>query len=296
MTTWRENYPFDSQFLDLNGHRYHFLDEGQGSPMLMVHGNPTWSFYWRNLITACRDGMRCIAPDHMGCGLSDKPADYPYRLQQHIANLRRLIQHLDLSNITLVVHDWGGAIGLGAALAEPDRIARIVLLNTGAFPPPYVPWRIRLCRTPGLGRLAVQGFNAFARAALWMATEKPARMTPPVKAGLLAPYDCWSHRVAVYRFVADIPLTRRHETWPVLEQIEAGLPQLADRPVQIIWGMKDWCFTPVCLERFVEVFPHADVQHLADAGHYVMEDAHERVVPLIREFLNRETAAPTARE
>ena len=130
---WRQLYPFASHTLPLGSWRYHYLDEGSGEPLLMVHGNPTWSFYWRNLILAFRDRYRVVAPDHMGCGWSDKPQAYPYCLSTHIANLVQLIEHLDLRAVTLLVHDWGGPIGLGAALRVPDRIARLVLFNTGAF-------------------------------------------------------------------------------------------------------------------------------------------------------------------
>lgn len=282
---WRSLYPFGSHYLSLDGLRYHYLDEGQGDVVLMAHGNPTWSFYWRRLVLALRGGSRTIVPDHIGCGLSDKPARYEFTLARHVENLTRLIDELDLRDVTLVGHDWGGAISLGAALARPERIARIILFNTAAFPPPFVPLRIRLCRIPLLGRLAIQGANLFARAALRMATEKPDRMTPEVRQGYLAPYDNWSHRRATFEFVRDIPMTRRHPTWKTLERIEAGLPSLAARPIQLIWGMRDWCFRPSCLERLIEHFPDAEVHRLADAGHYVVEDAHELIVPLVTRFL-----------
>jgi haloalkane dehalogenase len=285
--TWRSLYPFDSHFLALDGLRYHYLDEGQGEPLLFVHGNPTWSFYWRNLIAPLRGRYRCVAVDHIGCGFSDKPADYPYTLEQHIGNLVRLVDQLDLSRVTLLAHDWGGAIGLGAALKIPERFARLVLFNTGAFPPPFIPLRIRICRTPLLGKLALQGLNLFARAALSMAVEKPERMAPAVRNGLLAPYDTWSHRTAIYRFVKDIPATPRHPTWRTLEGIESSLPSLAERPTLFIWGMRDWCFTPLCLDRLLLAFPEAEVHRLTDAGHYVIEDAHERIEPLVQDFLAR---------
>jgi cis-3-alkyl-4-acyloxetan-2-one decarboxylase len=291
MSDWRSLYPFTSHELSLAGLRYHYLDEGAGDSLLMVHGNPTWSFYWRNLIRDLRSDFRCVAVDHMGCGLSDKPEPYPYTLSQHIDNLVQLVETLNLRDITLLVHDWGGAIGLGTALRLPERFARIVLFNTGAFPPPFVPLRIRMCRAPLIGSWAMRRLNAFAKAAVTMATEKPDRMTPVVKSGLLAPYDSWANRVAIDAFVRDIPLTRSHPTWQVLEDIEANLHTLADRPIEMIWGMKDWCFRPSCLERFERHFPGAEVHRLADAGHYVVEDAHERIVPLLRDFLARHPIA-----
>lgn len=236
---------------------------------------------------AFRPRYRVVVPDHMGCGLSDKPARYEYTLAGRIADLVQLVDDLDLKDATLLAHDWGGAIGLGAVLERPQRFRRIVLFNTGAFPPPFVPLRIRLCRTPWLGQVAVQGLNLFARAALTMAVEKPERMTQTVRSGLLAPYNNWSSRVAIHRFVYDIPTTPRHPTWGTLEQIEDRLPTLADRPIQLIWGMRDWCFTPACLDRLRVAFPNAETHCLEDAGHYVVEDAHERIIPLVAAFLER---------
>jgi haloalkane dehalogenase len=291
---WRDLYPFESHFFDLDGLRLHYLDEGAGEPLLFVHGNPTWSFYWRNLILGLRERFRCVAIDHIGCGLSDKPQNYNYTLQQRIDDLTRLVETLDLTGGTLLAHDWGGAIGLGTILRTPERFSRIVLFNTGAFPPPFVPWRIAACRTPLVGTLAVRGVNAFARAALSMAVEKPERMTADVRAGLLAPYDNWANRVAVDRFVRDIPFTPRHPTWQMLEKIEAGLPLLAARPIQLIWGMRDWCFRPECLQRFERIWLQAEVHKLTDCGHYVVEDAHERIVPLVRDFLERSAVSAAA--
>ena len=284
-TDWRRLYPFQSRVLRIDGHRYHYLDEGKGEVLLMVHGNPTWSFYWRNLVAAWRDQYRSIVPDHLGCGLSDKPVKYSYTLDQHTANLVCLIDKLGLENITLLAHDWGGPIGLGAALRRPGRFARFVLFNTGAFPPPRVPWRIAVCRTPLLGRYALQGMNIFARMALRMATSKPERMDPAVRSGLLAPYNNWRNRVGIFRFIRDIPLTRRHPTFSTLHEMEQQLPKLRSCPVQLIWGMRDWCFTEVCLQRLKTIFPSSQVHRFQDAGHWVIEDAHERIVPLVQRFL-----------
>lgn len=282
---WRSLYPFESHWLDLDGHRYHYLDEGQGEPLLLVHGNPTWSFYWRDLVVALRGKYRLIVPDHLGCGLSDKPQNYDYRLSWHIANLRRLIEYLGLEQVALLAHDWGGAIGLGAAVAQPNSFSRFVLFNTAAYRASRIPWRIRVCRLPLLGELAVRGLNGFARAALTMAVARHERMTPEVRAGLLAPYDSWANRIAIHRFVMDIPLSARHPSYPALVEVEAGLSRLRDCPIALIWGMRDWCFTPYFLERFIEYFPSAEVHRLFDASHYVIEDAHERIVPLVESFL-----------
>jgi cis-3-alkyl-4-acyloxetan-2-one decarboxylase len=287
---WRPLYPFAPHEIVLSGgHRCHYIDEGAGPVLLMVHGNPTWSFYWRNLILALRDRHRVVAVDHIGCGLSDKPPAnaYSYRLAQRIADLGELIEKLDLRQITLVAHDWGGGIGMGAAVAAPARFARFVLMNTAAFRMSHCPPSIRACRIPGLGPLAVQGLNLFVRAALRSTVHKRERMTPAVKAGYLAPYDSWRNRVAVLRFVLDIPMKPSHPSYETLLRIEQGLAQFAAHPICLIWGMRDWCFTPAFLDRFLESFPQAEVHRLADAAHYVVEDAHERVVPILNQFLGR---------
>jgi haloalkane dehalogenase len=285
--TWRSLYSFASHYLALEAARYHYLDEGAGLPLLLVHGNPTWSFYWRKLILALRPRFRLIAPDHIGCGLSDKPVSYRYSLEKHIENLCRLIAELDLRDVTLVAQDWGGAIGLGAVLRERSRFARIVLSNTAAFRSRQMPWRIRICRTPILGALLVRGLNGFARAALHMAMAHPERLTPAARAGYLAPYDSWARRIAIERFVDDIPMRPRHPSYPTLLEIERGLPSLADLPTELIWGMKDWCFTPAFLERFLEFWPQAEVHRLANAGHWALEDETDTVIRLIEQFAAR---------
>lgn len=288
-------YPFDSHYFELDGLRYHYVDQQKPKnatgrePLLMVHGNPTWSFFWRNIITAFQDRYRAIAVDHIGCGLSDKPseANYPFTLERRIDDLCRLIEGLDLRNITLIAHDWGGAIGMGAAVRLPDRFKRFVLMNTAAFQGFMCPLRIRACRIPGFGRLAIQGFNVFARWATWMAISRRGGLPKEIRRGLVAPYDSWANRTALYQFVQDIPLSPKHPTWKTLGEIEDALPTFRDKPVGLIWGMLDWCFTPEYLKRFLQFYPEAFVRRLDDAHHYVVEDAPEEVVAAIDEFLKR---------
>lgn len=285
--SWRSLYPFKSHYLTFEKLRYHYVDEGSGRPLIMVHGNPTWSFYWRELISALSGEYRCIAVDHIGCGLSDKPQDYPYNLATHTANLVTLIEKLDLRNCTLLAHDWGGAIGLGAATKLRDRFSQIVLFNTAAFPPPFIPKRIQACRIPLLGTLGIRGFNLFARAAITMATEEPKRMTPEVKAGLLAPYNNWQNRVAVDAFVKDIPWSRKHPTWEVLEDLEAKLPSLGHLQQLLVWGMRDWCFRPECLERLARTYPRAEQLRFETAGHYVVQDRPAEIIERLQTFLKK---------
>ncbi|WP_145107576.1 alpha/beta fold hydrolase [Gimesia panareensis] len=283
----KEEYPFASHWLKIDGHQYHYLDEGQGTPLLMVHGNPTWSFAWRRLVKQLSQSYRVIAVDHMGCGLSDKPQDYPYTLANHIANLKTLIQELDLQQITLFAHDWGGAIGMGAAVDLPERFEKFVLMNTAAFRSQEIPLRIAVCRIPLLGAWGVRGLNLFSGAAIKMAVEKHERMTPEVKAGFLGPYNNWQNRVAVHRFVQDIPLKASHPSYDTLVHVEEGLAQFQGHPLLLIWGERDWCFTTNFLDEFERRFPQAETLRIPDAGHYVFEDAHEIMVPRIEQFLQQ---------
>lgn len=280
---FRAEYPFASHYFDLDGLKYHYIDEGTGEPLLFVHGNPTWSFAWRNLVKDLSRDHRCVAVDHIGCGFSDKPQDYPYRLANHVENLSRLVERLDLRNVTLVAHDWGGAIGVGVAERHPERFARVVLMNTAAFRSKAIPLRIAVCKLPIVGPLAVRGLNGFAGAATFMAVERP--LPPAVKAGYLRPYDSWRNRIATLRFVQDIPLSPPHPSYATLAGIEEKLPTLAGKPMLFVWGMKDWCFTPTFLAEFERRFPHAETLRIEDAGHYVFEDAPEQIVAPVREFL-----------
>lgn len=285
---WRNdlvNYPTESHFVDVGGYQMHYVDEGMGPPVLMVHGNPTWSFYYRHLVNALSGHHRAIAIDHIGCGLSEKPAELPYTLDLRIEHLVNFVRQLDLRDISLLVHDWGGAIGLGAALEDLDRYRNFVIFNTGAFPPPFFPKRIRVCQTPLLGKIALQHFNLFAKSAIKMATGQSGGLPKEVSDGLLAPYDTWANRRAIYEFVTDIPTRPSQRTWQRLEEIEAGLARLKSHPVKLVWGMKDWCFRPECLRKFQELIPHATVCELQNAGHYIVEDERETVIEEVMSFL-----------
>jgi cis-3-alkyl-4-acyloxetan-2-one decarboxylase len=292
MANWRDLYPFPSKFVELPKQgganvRMHYVESGDGNrpTILCVHGNPTWSFTYRSVVSALGSEARVVAVDHVGCGLSDKPQDYPYSLAQHIDNLVELIEQLDLRNIHLLVHDWGGAIGLGAGLRVLDRIDGAVILNTAAFPPPYVPWRIAACRIPVVGNWAMRQMNLFARAALHMTLNRLPRLEPAVAEGLIAPYSSWHNRVAIARFVQDIPRRESEPTWKLLAEIEQQLPRYHGRPIHLLWGMRDWCFRPECLRRFQSLLPDAKCTELSDVGHYVMEEAAAEVQAELRELL-----------
>lgn len=288
--SWRSEFPFASRWHTTSGgHRMHYIDEGRAgaTTTLCIHGNPTWSFYWRKLISATAGHRRILAPDHIGMGLSDKPdaETYPYTLRQRIDDLEALWMACGSPRFDLVAYDWGGPIGLGLALRHPDKVGRLTLLNTAAYTDTSLPLRIAVCRWGALGQFLVRGLNGFAGSAVYLATTRRGGLPRTTRAGLLFPYPDWKSRVAVHEFVRDIPLKPGHRSWATLLEIERGLVDLGrNREIQLLWGERDFCFHNHFLWRFVEFWPHARVDRLPEAGHYVLEDAPEEAVGRILEF------------
>jgi haloalkane dehalogenase len=285
----RELYPFEGHFLDLGGLRYHYLDEGSGEAVVAVHGNPTWSFYFRNLVRGLRDTHRVIVPDHMGCGLSDKPGDdvYSYTLSRRIDDFSRLMEELGVEDVNLVVHDWGGMIGFAWAVRNPEKVKRLVILNTAAFHLPEsksFPWQLWLVRDTPLGSLMVRGLNSFARGASHLACTRK-RLPKEIRDAYCAPYDSWNDRIATLRFVEDIPLKPGDGGYEIVSDTAEGLEGFRDHPALVCWGAKDFVFDDHFLAEWQRFLPNADVHRFADCGHYILEDASEEVIPLIRTFL-----------
>ncbi len=288
----REEDPFDPHWLRRPAGRLHSLDEGTGPPVVMVHGNPTWSYYYRHLVQRLSDRYRCIVPDHLGMGRSDKPDDaqYHYTLDARVEDLAAL---LDASTsgepVSLVAHDWGGMIALAWAEAHRDRVAKLVLMNTAGFSLPVssrLPWQLWLVRRLPTAVL-VRGLNAFARGAARACSTRPGIMTPARRRAYLAPYDSWAHRIAVERFVQDIPLGPRDPAWATVERVSNALPELTVVPTLIAWGRRDFVFDDAFLAEWRRRVPGAEYLEYDDAGHYVLEDAAEELLPAIDEFLCR---------
>ena len=286
----KDLYPFSGKYLELRGGlRLHYLDEGSGEPVVMLHGNPSWSFYYRNLALALKDSRRVIVPDHIGCGLSDKPGDdrYEYTLGNRVEDLETLLESLGVKEkVTLVVHDWGGMIGFAWAARHPERVKKLVVLNTGAFFLPAskpFPLPLLLCRTP-LGALLIRGFNAFARGAAWVGCKR-RRMGPELRRAFTAPYDSWATRIATLRFVEDIPLREGDKAWALVGETQEKLALLADKPMLVCWGLQDFVFDAHFLREWKRRFPKAEVREFPDCGHYILEDAAGEVIPLAKKFI-----------
>ena len=283
-------YPFTGKFLELkNGIKMHYLDEGSGKPVVMVHGNPTWSFYYRKLAAALKHGSRVIVPDHVGCGLSDKPGDdkYDYTLKNRADDLETLLESLGVKEkITLVLHDWGGMIGMTYAVRHPERIEKIVLMNTGAFFLPKgksFPPAMWLARTP-LGALLVRGFNAFAAVSARVCCKRRA-LSPELRRAYTAPYNSWANRIATLRFVQDVPVKPGDKAYAVVKDTQEKLSLFASLPILIFWGMKDFIFDQHFLSEWQRLYPKAEVHIFPDCGHYILEDAQEDIIPLVKKFI-----------
>lgn len=272
-----------------NGARVHFVDEGPRSTEAVIfqHGNPSWSFAWRRALASLRQARRVVAVDMLGCGLSDAPRTFEYRLANHVASLEAVIESLGLERIHLVLHDWGGAIGMGYARRHPEKIASITALNTAAFPGGRMPWRIGVLRTPVLGTALMRGLGVFEKAALSMAVTKERTLTGLVRRGYVGPYTSWRERIAVDAFVKDIPTNPRHPSWDELARTGDSVSSFAHLPAQLLWGERDFCFTPALRAQWLERLPHAEVHTFEEAGHYLFEDEPEAFVERLTTFLER---------
>jgi haloalkane dehalogenase len=280
----RQAYPFRSRFADLAAGRMHYVDEGQGHAVLMVHGTPDWSFLWRHLIRDLAPDFRCIAMDHLGFGLSDKPARFGYRPEDHAANLRALVERLGLRDLTLVVHDFGVPIGLAHAIERPEAVRRIVLLNGWM-------WsladnrrirRIMRVMTSPLGWLLYVHLNFSARVVLRQAFADKTKLTPAVHRQYLAPFPSPRHRRGPWGMAKAV---LGSSAW--YDSLWARRDRVAGKPALVLWGMKDPAFGPAELARWRSVLTDAEVVTLADAGHFPQEEEPEEVCRRVRAFLRR---------
>lgn len=276
-------YPFAPQFLHTDAGRMHYVDEGSGTPVVLLHGNPTWSFLYRDLIRALTPDYRCVAPDYIGFGRSDKPADATYAPSAHAARVEALITHLGLQDITLVMHDWGGPIGLSYALRHSDRVQRIVIANSWMWPLRDDAWVSLFSRLAGstLGRTLITRYNAFARVVLPLAFADRSRLSERAFRHYVAPLATASDRVGSWVFPRALvgatewlgALWRRRTT-------------IDDLPMLIVWGLRDPAFRMRHLQRWMDAFPHAQVHPLPDVGHYVPEEAAGAFTRFVRTFLD----------
>jgi haloalkane dehalogenase len=286
--TFGGTFPFAPHYLDLEHVRMHFVDVGAGEPVVLLHGDPTWSYLYRSFIPRLAQRARCVVPDHMGMGKSGVPAEpFPYRLHHHVANLERLLLTLDLRGITLVLHDWGGPVGLGFAVRHPARIKRLVLMNTwgsAAWPGAPLPRLLEIIRSPR-GEAFVLAKNGYVKPALLGTTARPERLTDAVLDAYLAPFPTPDSRRALLCWSRDIPFGVDDPSYAEMERIERGLDQFSAVPVLLVWGMQDPVLPPTVLRTWQKTYPHAVTCEIEEASHFLQEDAPERVLTAIERLL-----------
>jgi haloalkane dehalogenase len=271
-----ELYPFDSHYADIDGARVHYVDEGSGPPLLLLHGNPTWSFLYRDVITGLRDRFRCIAPDHPGFGLSRAAPGYGYTPAEHALVLEQLVTRLDLEGVTMMVQDWGGPIGFAVATRHPERFAGFVIGNTWAWPKsdPGTQLFSRILGGP-IGEYLILQRNFFVEKIL-PSNVKRKKLSPAVMEAYRGPFPTPESRRPLHVFPREILASR-----PFLAEIERGLPALSDRPALLVWPTKDVAFREPERRRWEQIFSSHRTVMLEGAGHYIQEDAPEEIVTAI---------------
>lgn len=286
----RALYPFASRTVNVNGHAMHYVEEGKGPVLLCIHGNPTWSFYFRNLIKDFSKTFRVIAPDHIGMGLSEKPSPscYPYTLERRVKDMEAFVSALKIAEpVTLIVHDWGGMIGTLFAQRNIEKIHSMIITNTAGFRKPQgkaLPWRIRIGREmAAIGAPAILGMNLFSIGALYMAAKRP--LSRAIRQGYLFPYNRPCNRKAQLAFVRDIPIHPQDPAFPLVKQAEENLPLLAPVPKLFLWGEKDFVFDTDYRDAWCRRFPDAVCHSYPEAGHYLFEDEKKETIAAIRDFL-----------
>ena len=285
-------YPFSHNFIETKLGSMHYVDQGEGDPVLCLHGNPSWSFLYRKFISELSKENRVVAPDYIGFGLSDKPSiEKFYTIEAHIKSVEKLVLDLDLKNITLVIQDWGGPIGLAVAARRPERFKSLVILNTFGFYPLHesmdpenlqLPPPLLLMRSKFPGTWLVRSRGMFERMVMKMATGKALKPVHHAYRDVFTGYD---DRAGVMAFPRLIPTTSHHpaaqillnETGPYLDQFKGQ--------VQIYWGMKDPLFPTLALEAWRERLPNAEVMELPNGKHYLQEDEPEVIISGIKRML-----------
>ena len=278
----RTAYPFDAHSFTTGQHQMHYVDEGTGSPIVFVHGTPTWSFLWRRMILALRGEHRCVAPDHLGFGLSDKPETVDYTPAAHAQRLEELIEHLGLRDMTLVVHDFGGPIGLSYAVRHPENVKRVVVMNSwlwsnaGNRSVEGASW---LLRSP-LGRVMYLRLNLSPQVLLKTAFADKGKLTPDVHRHYLAPFPAPATRRAPWILARE--LSGSNDWYASLWEARGARAEI---PTFVLWGTKDPLFPLTHLARWQTALPHARIERLERSGHFVQEEAPEEVSAAIRSFL-----------
>ncbi|ODS30747.1 MAG: 2-hydroxy-6-oxo-7-methylocta-2,4-dienoate hydrolase [Candidatus Scalindua rubra] len=282
----REEYPFKSKFIELDMGKMHYIDEGEGAPIVMVHGNPTWSFLYRHMIKGLSKKYRCIAMDHIGFGLSDKPYDWSYFPEEHAKNLNRLIEKLGLEDITLVVQDWGGPIGLSYAIGMPNKVKNLIIMNTWMWSVNDDPHFRKFSKLMGgaFGRFMIKRYNFFVRVVMKKATADKSKLSKPIHSHYLSPLKNSRDRKGCWVFPKQIIDS---SSW--LDSLWSQKEKIKNKPALILWGMKDIAFREQELKKWKDLFSYSQAIEFDDVGHFVQEEKGSELYPIIEDFLSTNT-------
>jgi len=285
--TFDGTFPFKPHFRRINGFQMHYVDEGRGEPIVCVHGEPTWGYLYRRFIPPLAKSHRVVVPDHMGFGKSDTPQDKPYTLAQHVDNFTKLLLGLDLKDITLVFQDWGGPIAFGFATAHPDRVKRLVIMNTGVgvLPAGTKTW-ISDLEAQGIAEAVLGDMASFVPRML-AATLVQGKTTEVMIRAYTAPFPDRASCIGAIAFPRDIPVGDNHASAETMRAIEQKLNLLKAKPKTVIWGMRDPIFRKGALERWKRIYPGIECHELADAGHFLQEDTPDEIVAITAGFLEK---------
>lgn len=275
----QELFPFQSRFITLdNGARLHYVDEGTGPALLLLHGNPTWSFLYRDIIPELKNNFRLIAPDYPGFGLSDPPENYTFTAEEHAQAISEFVQKLQLEDMSIMMQDWGGPIGFYVALENPHRVSRFIIGNTWAWPLERTGQKIFSKLMGGLpGQFGAWCCNGVVR--FFMSKGVVDKLKDKVFAMYLAPFKHRHQRTPTYIFPAQLTDAKLF-----LSNIQQQINTLSDRPALLVWGMRDFAFQQPELSRFESIFKNHQTVLLKNAGHFIQEDAPEEICDAIRKF------------
>ncbi len=274
---FRAQFPYQSRFFNVGAYRLHYIDEGCGPLILMLHACPLWSFEFRHLIRVLKKTHRVIALDQMGFGLSDKPQDFDYRIETHTEHMERFVREMDLKDITLLMHGRGSAVGMSYAIRHTANIRGFVTLNTMAFSDFGLPWRLMACRWKWIGAKLALLLNIFQRD-----TDK---LPPDVREAYNYPFPTDESKIAFQRFIEDIPCVPEDSSSQTMFEIEASLWLLREKPAAIIWSKHDWMYPERNLKKWQQYFPKANVYMLENSGRCPTEDCPEQIEQIVSAFL-----------
>lgn len=282
--TFDGTFPFEPHFMEMNGFQMHYVDEGTGEPIVCVHGMPTWSYLYRNFIKELSKTNRVVVPDQMGFGKSDVPLDKPYLMEQHVDNLTKLISKLDLEDITMIVQDWGGPIGLGYAVDHQDRIKRVVIMNTsvGVMKADAKPWYHSMEK-----RGTYEKFIKNTSNLIKMGIFNKEKITPILLEAYSAPFTSEESYIGALAWPKDIPVGESHPSAQPMQHVRDNLNKLNKKPKILIWGMKDPIFQPWVIDWWSKIYPEMEVHKIENGSHFLQEDAPEEIIEIIKKFLER---------